>query len=518
MVDYNAALPQLQQFQAPNALAIAAQANQMQLYQAQLAKTQSDAEMQSKLRSLNRNSPEFVNQLYAIDPAKGLAYEKGVLDFSEAKRKRGEAASDRATAARKEADLEKIYGGFNNLTPAASAAPANNLVAPAEPAVPQMGFGANVGGYTPTAASAAPAASPTVAAPSPNTPDYASVINNLVKGGHIDEAKKIADLAKTSAEGQGKATEASVAKFKAAYEPIQSLLPHVQTPADVEAYTRRLYADPILGAEASKLKPVDQAVQDNLDLVNKVGLDQWRARNSNMDAKQLHELVTSATAPKIEKVDRGGSIVFVDTNPKSPTFNKELNEIQKTPVPKAPGETETPEAKLAFEGKKLEQRSQFELEKAYPVKKASVEATTGDIDAQIARAKALKEHAGLGGITGGVMGRLPSSRAASTSAQADLNQLKAKAGFEALQSMRDRSPTGGALGNVSDTEGRRLEASAAALEQAQSKDDFQIKLDRYIEDLERSKKALKNAFDTQYSGVKTKAAPAKSDGWTIEEH
>jgi hypothetical protein len=99
-----------------------------------------------------------------------------------------------------------------------------------------------------------------------------------------------------------------------------------------------------------------------------------------------------------------------------------------------------------------------------------------------------------------------------------LNQLKAKAGFEALQSMRDRSPTGGALGNVSDTEGRRLEASAAALEQAQGKEDFQIKLDRYIEDLERSKKALKNAFDTQYSGVKTKAAPAKSDGWTIEEH
>lgn len=334
MVDYSAALPQLQQYQAPNMLAMAAQANQMQLYQAQLAKAQNDAEMQSKLRSLNRNSPEFVNQLYAMDPAKGLAYEKGVLDFAEAKRKRGEAASDRATTAKKEAELAKIYGGFNNLTPAVSAAPANTLVAPAEPAVPQMGFGANVGGYTPTAASAAPAASPAVAAPSPNMPDYASVISNLVKGGHIDEAKKIADLAKTSAEGQGKATEASVAKFKAAYEPIQSLLPHVQTPADVEAYTRRLYADPMLGVEAAKLKPVDQAVQDNLDLVNKVGIDQWKARNSGMDAKQLHDLVTSATAPKIEKVDRGGSIVFVDTNPKSPTFNKELNEIQKTLSPK----------------------------------------------------------------------------------------------------------------------------------------------------------------------------------------
>ena len=196
----------------------------------------------------------------------------------------------------------------------------------------------------------------------------------------------------------------------------------------------------------------------------------------------------------------------------------EPTSLAKTPVPKAPGETETPEAKLEFERKKLEQRSQFDLEKAYPVKKASVEATTGDIDAQIARAKALREHAGLSGITGGVFGRVGSVTAASTSAQADLNQLKSKAGFEALQSMRDRSPTGGALGNVSDAEGRRLEASAAALEQAQGTEDFQTKLDRYIEDLERSKKSLKNAFDSQYGSVKPKNATTSSDGWTIKEN
>jgi hypothetical protein len=237
-----------------------------------------------------------------------------------------------------------------------------------------------------------------------------------------------------------------------------------------------------------------------------------------MDAKQLHDLVTTATAPKIEKVDRGGSIVFMDMNPKSATYKQTLDEIQKTPVPKAPGEMETPEAKLAFEGKKLEQKSQFELEKAYPVKKASVDATTGDIDAQIARARALKDHAGLGGITGGVFGRVGSVTAASTSAQADLNQLKSKAGFEALQSMRDRSPTGGALGNVSDAEGRRLESSAAALDQAQGKDDFKVKLDRYIEDLERAKKSLTSAFDTQYGSVKPKANTTSSDGWTIKEN
>jgi hypothetical protein len=518
MADFSIA-SQIRPMQLPDQLQQYAQFNQIALQQAQMAKAQSDAEAQNKLRSLDRNSPEFLNQLYAIDPAKGMTFEKGVADLAEAKRKRGEAAYDRGVAAKKEADLARIFGGgVNNLmpaSPAAPAAPANSLIAPA---APQMGFGASVGEYAPAAAPAAPAAAVPTAAPSPSSPDYTSIINNLVKGGHIEEAKKIADLAKTSAEGQSKTTEAGVARMSAAYAPIQTLIQHVSTPADVEAYTRRIYSDPVLGPEASRLKSVDQAVQDNLDLVNKVGLDQWKARNSNMDAKQLHDLVTTATAPKIEKVDRGGSIVFMDMNPKSATYKQTLDEIQKTPVPKAPGEMETPEAKLAFEGKKLEQKSQFELEKAYPVKKASVEATTGDIDAQIARAKALRNHEGLSGITGGVFGRVGSVSAASTSAQADLNQLKAKAGFEALQSMRDRSPTGGALGNVSDTEGRRLEASAAALEQAQSTEDFRIKLDRYIEDLERSKKSLKTAFDAQYGSVKVKTAPAKSDGWTIEEH
>lgn len=518
MADFSIA-SQIKPVQLPDQLQQFGQFNQIALQQAQMAKAQSDAEAQNKLRSLNRNSPEFLNQLYAIDPAKGIAFEKGVADLAETKRKRAEAAYDRGVAARKEAELARIFGGINNLTPvspAAPATPANSLIAPA---APQMGFGAGVGEYTPAAVPAAPAApAPVAAASSPSSPDYASIINNLVRGGHIEEAKKIADLAKTSAEGAGKAAETSVARMKAAYDPIQTLIPHVTTPADVEAYTRRIYSDPILGPEASRLKSVDQAVQDNLDLVNKVGLDQWKARNSNMDAKQLHDLVTTATAPKIEKVDRGGSIVFMDMNPKSSTYRQTLDEIQKTPVPKAPGETETPEAKLEFERKKLEQRSQFDLEKAYPAKKASVEATTGDIDAQIARAKALKNSPGLSGITGGVMGRLPSARAASTSAQADLDQLKAKAGFEALQSMRDRSPTGGALGNVSDAEGRRLEASAAALAQAQGTDDFKLKLDRYIEDLERAKKSLKNAFDTQYGSVKPKDTTTSSDGWTIKEN
>jgi hypothetical protein len=164
--------------------------------------------------------------------------------------------------------------------------------------------------------------------------------------------------------------------------------------------------------------------------------------------------------------------------------------------------------RLKQEAASQRQKESVGLEISLPAAKSAVDASVGDIDAQIARVKSLREHKGLGAITGGIMGRLPSAREDATSAQADLNQIISKAGFEALQQMRNSSPTGGALGNVSDTEGKRLEASAAALAQSQGKADFQTKLDRYIADLERSRKSVKSAFDSQYAGVKSNAAPS----------
>lgn len=89
MVDYNAALPQLAQFQAPNVLAMASQANQMQLHQAQLAEVQRAAQEQNQLRSLlesgvDRNSPDFLKQVYRISPTIGMTLEKGQAELQNA--------------------------------------------------------------------------------------------------------------------------------------------------------------------------------------------------------------------------------------------------------------------------------------------------------------------------------------------------------------------------------------------------------------------------------------------------
>jgi len=89
MVDYNAALPQLAQFQAPNVLALAQQANQMQLHRAQLAEVQRAAQEQNQLRSLlesgvDRNSPDFLKQVYRISPTMGMTLEKGQAELQNA--------------------------------------------------------------------------------------------------------------------------------------------------------------------------------------------------------------------------------------------------------------------------------------------------------------------------------------------------------------------------------------------------------------------------------------------------
>lgn len=59
-----------------------------------------------------------------------------------------------------------------------------------------------------------------------------------------------------------------------------------------------------------------------------------------------------------------------------------------------------------------------------------------------------------------------------------LNTIKANASFDKLQAMRASSPTGGALGNVSDNENIMLQSAIAALDQSQSADQFTRNLNR----------------------------------------
>jgi hypothetical protein len=126
----------------------------------------------------------------------------------------------------------------------------------------------------------------------------------------------------------------------------------------------------------------------------------------------------------------------------------------------------------------------------------------------------LLNHPGLSSITGIAAGRLPGITAEGRAAQAIYDKIVAKGGFQALQEMRDASKTGGALGNVSNQEGTQLKASFAAIDRRQEAKDVKDAIKQAIDDVERTKVRMREAYDSTYSykssgGV---VAPASSTG------
>lgn len=126
---------------------------------------------------------------------------------------------------------------------------------------------------------------------------------------------------------------------------------------------------------------------------------------------------------------------------------------------------------------------------------------------------ALRDHPGLSEITGFAAGRLPGLTSAGRAAQALYDKVVAKGGFQALQDMRDASKTGGALGNVSNQEGKQLTASFAAIDRKQDAPDVRAAINQAINDIEGAKVRMKEAYDSTYAykaGTPTTAAPPKA--------
>lgn len=80
------------------------------------------------------------------------------------------------------------------------------------------------------------------------------------------------------------------------------------------------------------------------------------------------------------------------------------------------------------------------------------------------------------GFIGSALSYIPGTPAHDVAAQIDT--IEAAIGFDRLQAMRDASPTGGALGQVSEMELRLLKSSLGALRQSQSREMFLQNLQR----------------------------------------
>lgn len=83
------------------------------------------------------------------------------------------------------------------------------------------------------------------------------------------------------------------------------------------------------------------------------------------------------------------------------------------------------------------------------------------------------------GTTASIFGKIETSNRAN--AEQLKNSIVSNIGFDRLQQMRNDSPTGGALGQVSDTENRLLQAALGSIDLSQSEDQLIRNINRVIE-------------------------------------
>lgn len=148
----------------------------------------------------------------------------------------------------------------------------------------------------------------------------------------------------------------------------------------------------------------------------------------------------------------------------------------------------------------MDPKTKAKFDQAYPQAIRNLQSSTTELDKDIADVQDLiNDEEGLNAITGVFGANTPNISAAARRAQATYDKIRAGAGFSALQAMRDASPTGGALGNVSNQEGAKLEQSVAAFAQAQDADDLRKVLRQYLIDLKMAQENVRAAFDETYS-------------------
>ena len=169
---------------------------------------------------------------------------------------------------------------------------------------------------------------------------------------------------------------------------------------------------------------------------------------------------------------------------------------------------------------KPDKKRMVELQTALPKARVNLVAAEDKLTSLDAEIGALINDPALKKITGDELaqyrGSFPSLFGSDASrAQSMLETIIARGTFSELAKMRQESPTGGALGNVSDKEGALLGQGFGELKQAQSAKDVIAALNKIRADLARSRARLRGAFAEEFGPVDNAggaAAPAPAGG------
>lgn len=229
-----------------------------------------------------------------------------------------------------------------------------------------------------------------------------------------------------------------------------------------------------LQREAAQLFPNDQAAQNNW-------IRQQRAK-SNAPVVNVNTGNPSAGMDRIITPEQKRVMGLPDNG----TYVWDKNGMPQLVEGTGPG---TPQAKADVEKAKLAPKAAASLQAA----EARAERILGAIDQAISATGLFT--AGPGEMLSGVPGT------AARDLRATLDTVKANVGFDELNQMRQNSPTGGALGNVTERELAFLQAVLGSLDQGQSPAQLRQKLTEVSEQVRASMGRLRAAYVKEFGGA-----------------
>lgn len=155
-------------------------------------------------------------------------------------------------------------------------------------------------------------------------------------------------------------------------------------------------------------------------------------------------------------------------------------------------------------------------EAKYPAATLAVKTIESSSDRLASDLEALAKHPGLSGISGLVYGNTPAITKDARVALEKYKSILARGGFAELQAMRSASPTGGALGNVSNQENQYLRDAFAAIGRSQDTADLKTALESAANVARAAKQRVRDAYDMTYEyktgGGATTPAPKPAGG------
>lgn len=180
-------------------------------------------------------------------------------------------------------------------------------------------------------------------------------------------------------------------------------------------------------------------------------------------------------------------------------------------MPKSVPPEQTPALKGAQEKAKVIGKTEGERAVQAPVAAAELEGKFAPLDRLSESVDDVINHPGLKNVTG-LMSAVPiipgSERA---NAQAKMKKVRSQVAQSVLQMYRETSKTGGAVGQVSNFEQQMFQDNLAALDQAQTYEEFKKELGNIKNFVAGSKARLRKAYEMEF-GASQSQQPAPAGG------